>query len=77
MADLGVSGDVIDECLNHVSNSRMARVYVRSRRLNEQAQAFETLGAWLASLPRDVQLERDIAVPPDDALSVKCAVING
>jgi integrase len=77
MADLGVSGDVIDECLNHVSYSRMARVYVRSRRLKEQAQAFEILGAWLASLPRDVQLERDVAVPPDDALSVKSALING
>ncbi len=55
MADLGISGDVIDECLNHVSSSRMTKVYVRSRRLEHQSKAFEALGSWLTSLKEGVQ----------------------
>jgi hypothetical protein len=39
MAELGVSGDVIDECLNHIIESRVRRVYVRNRRLSDQAKA--------------------------------------
>lgn len=58
MADLGISGDVIDECLNHVTTSRMARVYVRSRRVYEQAKAFDILGAWLNSQQAGKKLAR-------------------
>lgn len=47
MAGLGVSGDVIDECLNHVIESRVRRVYVRDRRPADQARAFDLLGAKL------------------------------
>jgi integrase len=50
MADLGISTDIIDECLNHVTSSRMAKVYVRSRRLEDQERAFDALGGWLQSL---------------------------
>ena len=50
MADLGFGESVIDEALNHISASRMARVYVRSRRLEDQAKAFDALGSWLKSL---------------------------
>ena len=32
MAGLGASGDVIDECLNHVIESRVRRTYIRDRR---------------------------------------------
>ncbi|TDP74135.1 tyrosine-type recombinase/integrase [Roseateles toxinivorans] len=52
MADLGISGDVIDECLNHVIESRVRRTYVRNRRPAEQARAFDALGARLAALVR-------------------------
>ena len=52
MAELGVSGDVIDECLNHQIESRVRRVYIRDRRLPEQARAFDALGARLAALSR-------------------------
>jgi hypothetical protein len=47
MARLGVSTDVIDECLNHKLQSRVARVYVRDRRIEQQARAFDALGRWL------------------------------
>jgi len=50
MARLGVSTDVIDECLNHKLQSRVARIYVRDRRVAEQARAFETLGRRLREL---------------------------
>lgn len=50
MADMGVSGDVIDECLNHVIESRVRRTYVRNRRPVEQARAFDALGAKFDSL---------------------------
>ena len=50
MASMGVSTDVIDECLNHKLQSKVARVYIRDRRLPEQARAFDALGAKLEEL---------------------------
>lgn len=50
MAHLGISGDVIDEALNHVIESRVRRTYIRDRRPAEQARAFDALGAKLAAL---------------------------
>jgi len=50
MAGLGIAGDVIDECLNHMIESRVRRVYIRDRREREQAFAFQKLGEKLASL---------------------------
>lgn len=50
MAEMGVSGDVIDECLNHMIESRVRRVYVHDRREADQARAFEALGERLAAL---------------------------
>lgn len=47
MASLGVSGDVIDECLNHVIESRVRRTYIRDRRPADQARAFDALGGRL------------------------------
>ena len=47
MAGLGISTDVIDECLNHKLQSKVARVYIKDRRLTEQARAFDALGAKL------------------------------
>jgi integrase len=49
-AGLGVSGDVIDECLNHIIESRVRRTYIRDRRAAEQAMAFDALGVHLGSL---------------------------
>jgi len=50
MASLGISGDVIDECLNHMIESRMRRTYIRDRRAVDQARAFDALGKLLESL---------------------------
>ena len=48
MAELGISTDVIDECLNHVIASKVARVYIHNRRLGQQAEAFDLLGKSLS-----------------------------
>ena len=50
MGRLGFSADVIDECLNHIIQSRVTRVYVRDRREADQARAFEALGQHLEGL---------------------------
>jgi integrase len=50
MASLHVSNDVIDECLNHMIQSRVTRIYNRDRRLAEQIKAFDVLGKRLAKL---------------------------
>ena len=52
MAGLGVSGDVIDECLNHAIESRVRRTYIRDRRPAEQARAFDALGTRLDSIAK-------------------------
>jgi len=50
MAMLGVSGDVIDEALNHLIASKVRRTYIRDRREAEQVRAFDTLGDLLSRL---------------------------
>lgn len=50
MARLGVSGDVIDEALNHMIESRVRRTYIHDRRQAEQIQAFDALGNKLQEL---------------------------
>jgi integrase len=50
MARLGFGTDVINECLNHVLQDRMAKVYIRDRREADQAKAFDALGAKLENL---------------------------
>lgn len=52
MASLGFSGDVIDEALNHIIESRVRRTYIRDRREKEQAHAFEALGEKLFEITR-------------------------
>lgn len=50
MAQLGISGDVIDECLNHVIESRVRRTYIRNRREADQVHAFDALGRALENI---------------------------
>lgn len=50
MTRLGFSGDVVDEALNHMIESRVRRTYIVDRREAEQAQAFDALGAYLQKL---------------------------
>ncbi len=50
MANLGISTDVIHECLNHIPSDAMTRVYIQNRREAEQVSAFDALGRRLAEL---------------------------
>lgn len=50
MAQLGISGDVIDECLNHAIEGTVRRIYIRDRREQDQARAFDALGVHLFKL---------------------------
>jgi integrase len=50
MARLGFGTDVINECLNHMQQDRMAKVYIRDRREESQARAFDALGERLVAL---------------------------
>ncbi|MBN8503043.1 MAG: tyrosine-type recombinase/integrase [Burkholderiales bacterium] len=50
LARLGFSTDVIDECLNHKLQSKVARIYIRDRREADQRRAFDALGAHLDDL---------------------------
>jgi integrase len=57
MAGLGVSTDVIDECLNHKLQSKVARVYIHDRRTADQAKAFDALGALLTKIVQQAELK--------------------
>lgn len=61
MASLGISGDVIDECLNHIIENRVRRTYIRDRRSAAQAEAFDALGSHLS------ELASPPAAPPPEA----------
>lgn len=63
MARLGISGDVIDECLNHKIESRVRRVYVRDRRESDQRLAFDALGARLQELVFDTDARKKNVLP--------------
>jgi integrase len=60
---LGFGGDVIDECLNHMIESRVRRVYVRDRRVADLARAFDVLGARLEVLSAVARAEPSRTVP--------------
>lgn len=47
MGELGVHGDVIEKCLNHLEQSRIKRTYQRAVREQEQRDAWAALGARL------------------------------
>ena len=50
MAGMGISGDVIDECLNHMIEPRGRADHIRDRRFSEQQKAFDALGRRLMAL---------------------------
>jgi len=63
MAKMGISNDVINECLNHKQADRMTRVYVQDRREGEQAVAFDKLGRKLQTLSSGAAPSKVIALP--------------
>ncbi|MGF6806071.1 integrase [Paraburkholderia sp. Clong3] len=68
MGELGVHGDVIEKCLNHLEQNKIKRTYQRAVRQQEQADAWRLLGAHLELLmdtPSNV-----VPLRQDAALSV-------
>jgi integrase len=50
MGELGVIGEVIDRCLNHVEQNKLKRIYQRHELKTEQQEAWKMLGDRLALL---------------------------
>jgi integrase len=50
MGNLGVSGDVIEKCLNHSEENKLKRVYQHQKLKAEQAEAWRILGERLSLL---------------------------
>lgn len=63
MASLGVSSDVINECLNHKQQDRMSRVYIHDRREAHQREAFDKLGIELQRLESGTGTAQIIQMP--------------
>ena len=53
MSQLDVPTDIIHLCQNHTPQDKLARIYIRDPRMPQRKEAFEALGAKLASITRD------------------------
>jgi len=53
MGNLGITGDVIEKCLNHTQENKLKRVYQHQELKTEQAEAWRILGERLWLLTRD------------------------
>ena len=52
MGELGVDGDVIERCLNHIEPNRIKRTYQRQRTEDAKARAWDLLGDRLDLITR-------------------------
>ena len=50
MGELGVMGEVIERCLNHVEQNKLKRIYQRHELKAEQKEAWRRLGERLTLL---------------------------
>lgn len=50
MVNLGISKDVANQCTNHIDGSKMDRVYIQTRLLEKQREAFDVLSKHLYSI---------------------------
>lgn len=55
MGDLGVNSDVISKCQNHTEENKLKRVYQHQKLLDEQLQAWKTLGERLELLTSNIE----------------------
>jgi integrase len=76
MARLGFGSDVINECLNHLQQDRMAKVYIQDRRQADQAKAFDALGGWLQSLLAGNQAEGAVNAPAGKVIPMRERLAN-
>ena len=61
MGELGVNGEVIERCLNHVEANKLKRTYQRHELKREQLEAWELLGNRLCILTRTANKNLHIA----------------
>jgi hypothetical protein len=50
MGELGVMGEVIERCLNHVEQNKLKRIYQRHELKSEQREGWRRLGERLSLL---------------------------
>ncbi|VFM97877.1 MAG: hypothetical protein BECKG1743D_GA0114223_101748 [Candidatus Kentron sp. G] len=50
MEKLGVMGEVIERCLNHVERNSLKRIYQRHELKAERREAWRLLGEWITLL---------------------------
>jgi integrase len=55
MGELGVMGEIIERCLNHVEQNKLKRIYQRQERKTEQHEAWRLLGERLTLLLKSSQ----------------------
>ncbi len=55
MGELGVSGETIERCLNHVEQNRLKRTYQRQRNEQAMANAWQLLGDRLEILVKNIE----------------------
>lgn len=67
MARLGFSLDVIHECQNHLQTDKMARVYIKDRRIAEQRLAFNALGDRLDALFKEQTIAEVVSLRANGA----------
>lgn len=70
MGELGVDGDTIERCLNHIEQNRIKRTYQRQRNEQSMLEAWELLGTRLALL---TNLSADNVVTIESATREKTA----
>ena len=61
MGELGVMGEVIERCLNHVEQNKLKRIYQRHELKGEQKEAWRLLGERL-NLLYTVQEDENVVV---------------
>ena len=63
MGELGVSGETIERCLNHIEQNRLKRTYQRQRNEQAMADAWQLLGDRLEILVNNIENVVTMKVP--------------
>ncbi len=63
MGELGVAGETIERCLNHVEQNRLKRTYQRQRNEQAMADAWQLLGDRLEILVNNIENVVTMKVP--------------
>lgn len=67
MGELGILGDIIERCLNHVEQNKLKRIYQRHELKDEQRHAWEILGDKLETLVNSANGTYENSVVPHNS----------